>query len=287
MEEINRSYYAIIPANVRYDNNIPANAKLLYGEITALCNERGYCWASNAYFAELYKVSKTSVSNWISGLQKQGYVCVELIYKENSKEIENRYIKIVNDPIKENLERYPKNLNDPIQKNCNGNSTNKNTTLENTQPKGCGAQRNQPNPLKDSLAQQKKTRKAKDMVTMRNMISAFTVNEDVQDALKQYFNIRVKKGLLPEQWQIILEDLRKFASTDSALAIEQIENAIAGGYMQIVAAWNKGKTAAQQKTKFDNTAGHTAEAVVNMTAAQRKEFEENLAKDEQGNLLKF
>lgn len=284
MEETIRGYYAIIPANVRYDNSIPANAKLLYGEITALCNERGYCWASNAYFAELYKVSKTSVSNWISILQKQGYLSVEMVYKENSKEIENRYIKIVNDPIKENLPRYERNLNDPIKENCNGNSTNKNTTLENTQPKGCGAQRN---PLKDSLAQQKKSRKAKDIVTMRNMISAFTDNEDVQDALKQYFNIRVKKGLLPEQWQIILEDLRKFASTDSTLAIEQTENAIAGGYMQIVAAWNKGKTAVQQKAKFDNTAGHTAEAVVNMTAAQRKEFEDSLAKDEHGNLLKF
>lgn len=287
MEELNRSYYAIIPANVRYDSNIQANAKLLYGEITALCNERGYCWASNAYFAELYKVSKTSVSNWISNLQKQGYISVELIYKENSKEIENRYIKIVNDPIKENLGRYPKNLNDPIQKNCNGNSTNKNTTLEDTQPKGCGAKRTTSNPLKDSLAQQNKTRKAKDMVTMRNMISAFTANEDIQDALKQYFNIRVKKGLLPEQWQIILDDLRKYAGTDSALAIEQIDNAIAGGYMQIVAAWNKGKTAAQQRSKFDNTAGHTAEAVVNMTEEQRKEFEQSLAKDEHGNLLKF
>lgn len=287
MEEVNRSYYAIIPANVRYDSNIPANAKLLYGEITALCNERGYCWASNAYFAELYKVSKTSVSNWISGLQKQGYLSVELIYKEGSKEIESRYIKIVNDPIKENLERYPKKLNDLIQKNCNGNSTNKNTTLEDTQPKGCGAKRTTSNPLKDSLAQQKKTRKAKDMVTMRNMISAFTANEDIQDALKQYFNIRVKKGLLPEQWQIILDDLRKYAGTDSALAIEQIDNAIAGGYMQIVAAWNKGKTAAQQRSKFDNTAGHVTESVVNMTAEQRKEFEENLAKDEHGNLLKF
>jgi predicted transcriptional regulator len=284
VEEVIRSYYAVIPANVRYDSNIPANAKLLYGEITALCNEKGYCWASNAYFAELYGVSKTSVSNWISGLQKQGYVSVEIVYKENSKEIESRYIKIVNDPIKENLERYPKNLNDPIQKNCTGNSTNKNTTLENTQSKDCGAARN---PIKDSLAQQKKTRKAKDMVTMRNMISAFTANEDVQDALKQYFNIRVKKGLLPEQWQIILDDLRKFAGTDSALAIKQIDNATAGGYMQIVAAWNKGKAAAQQRTKFDNTAGHTAEAVVNMTAAQRKEFEDSLAKDEQGNLLKF
>lgn len=286
MEEVNRSYYAIIPANIRYDSNIPANAKLLYGEITALCNERGYCWASNAYFAELYKVSKTSVSNWISGLQKQGYLSVELIYKEGSKEIESRYIRIVNDTIKENLERYPKNLNDPIKENCNGNSTNKNTTLE-TQSKDCGAKRTSPNPLKDSLAQQKKTRKAKDMVTMRNMISAFTANEEVQDALKQYFNIRVKKGLLPEQWQIILEDLRKYAGTDSALAIEQIDNAIAGGYMQIVAAWNKSKTAAQQRSKFDNTAGHVADAVVNMTEEQRKDFEDNLAKDEHGNLLKF
>ena len=69
-----KSYYAVIPADVRYDEDLPANAKLLYGEITALCNERGYCWASNSYFAKLYKVSVRTVQTWINALEKKGYI---------------------------------------------------------------------------------------------------------------------------------------------------------------------------------------------------------------------
>ncbi len=69
----NKSYYAIIPANVRY-SDIPPNAKLLYGEITALSNEKGYCWASNKYFAELYKVNIQAVSLWIKILEENGFI---------------------------------------------------------------------------------------------------------------------------------------------------------------------------------------------------------------------
>ena len=120
-----RAYYSIIPATVRYDDDLPPNAKLLYSEITALCNERGYCWATNEYFAKLYKCSKQSVSSWISKLKEKGYITVEIIYKEGSKEILNRYIKIFEHPI-QNF------LNTPIQNNLKDNNKDYNITLNNT-----------------------------------------------------------------------------------------------------------------------------------------------------------
>lgn len=96
----NPSYYAVIPANVRYSAITP-NAKLLYGEITALCNKTGVCYASNQYFANLYGVSKKSISKWIKELQEKGFVKSEIIYKEGSKEIVNRYVRIVTEPMEE------------------------------------------------------------------------------------------------------------------------------------------------------------------------------------------
>ena len=137
---IQRAYYAIIPANVRYDKTLTPNAKLLYGEITALCNEKGFCWASNEYFSELYGVSKTSISKWISSLIERGYLQSEIIYKEGSKEILNRYLRIVKDPIEEKLNTYLTKVKDPIEEKLNtpieeklkDNNTYINNTMNNT-----------------------------------------------------------------------------------------------------------------------------------------------------------
>ena len=85
MEEIKQSYYAIIPANVRYDKDISPNAKLLYGEITALCNQKGFCWASNQYFSLLYGVSDRTIRTLIKQLQDKKYIKVEI--KENTKRL--------------------------------------------------------------------------------------------------------------------------------------------------------------------------------------------------------
>ena len=67
-------YYAIIPADVRYDDRIPANAKLLYGEISALIGEEGFCFASNEYFMRLYQLSFSTISRLFKKLEDHGYI---------------------------------------------------------------------------------------------------------------------------------------------------------------------------------------------------------------------
>ena len=134
------SYFAIIPANVRYDKELKANAKLLYGEISCLCNSNGQCWATNNYFAELYGVSKETVSRWISQLAKKNYIKVVITYQE-SGEIDKRYISIlstlpidekINTSLQKNQEGIDEKINRGIDKKVKGNNTsNINNTSNN------------------------------------------------------------------------------------------------------------------------------------------------------------
>ena len=87
------NYYAIIPAEVRYDTDLRANAKLMYGEITALSSKYGECTASNNYFARLYEVDASTISKWITQLKNKNYIDIE--YLKNGKEIKKRIIRII------------------------------------------------------------------------------------------------------------------------------------------------------------------------------------------------
>tara|TARA_R110000787_G_scaffold12678_5_gene40757 strand:+ start:8829 stop:9434 length:606 start_codon:yes stop_codon:yes gene_type:complete len=88
------NYYAHIPAEIRYSKKLTPNAKLLYAEITALCNMNGKCTASTQYFCKLYEVSRGAVQNWLKMLEDNGYINRTVIYKQGTKEIMHRYIKL-------------------------------------------------------------------------------------------------------------------------------------------------------------------------------------------------
>jgi len=110
-------FYAIIPASVRYDNDLPANAKLLYGEITALCNQKGYCWAGNSYFAKLYNKDERTIRYWINALRDKGHITIDFELIPGTKEIKNRIIKIKNSKNHKNKEEESSDLTaDPEKK---------------------------------------------------------------------------------------------------------------------------------------------------------------------------
>ncbi len=75
--DLKKSYWSVIPADVRYCKEIPDGSKLLYSEVTALCNEKGYCWAGNDYFAELYHVDKRTISRWIGSLSDKQFIYID------------------------------------------------------------------------------------------------------------------------------------------------------------------------------------------------------------------
>ena len=126
MNEDNKvNYYAIIPATVRYDSNLKPAEKLLYGEITALANIKGYCYASNRYFASLYNVTLHTVSQWISHLEKLQYITLEMI-RDNNKVIKERRIYINDLPyIQKNTYPYVLKSTYPIDEKIQENNINK------------------------------------------------------------------------------------------------------------------------------------------------------------------
>jgi hypothetical protein len=97
------NYYAILTSEVRYSKALTPNAKLLYAELTALCNMNGKCTASTEYFCRLYEVSRVSVQKWLKNLEDNGHIKRVNIYRQGSKEILTRVITLVNTPSKEKL----------------------------------------------------------------------------------------------------------------------------------------------------------------------------------------
>ena len=130
------NYYAILPSSVRYDNRLKANEKLLYSEITALSNKTGLCYATNKYFADLYEVENETISRWISHLKELNYIDIEIVYKNDTKEIDKRIIKINGIPIDKNINTYiPNNQEGYCENNQEGideKIKENNTSINNT-----------------------------------------------------------------------------------------------------------------------------------------------------------
>ena len=205
----NPGYYGILPASIRYDKNLKPMEKIMYSELTALSNKNGHCNATNSYFAELYEVSKNTVSLWISDLEKAGYIKTKLIYEAGTKNIKERRIYI-SDPITKNNDTYHEKEVDPITKNndtpITKNREDNNTSINNT----------------SRILKEKNIKKENPKNEVETYINDLKLNDDYKQLLFKYVEYRKSikkpiKTIVPIQK--ILKDFSDWFSLDEAINI--------------------------------------------------------------------
>lgn len=79
-----------IPIEILTDNKLSDKEKYIYAIILYLSKENNYCYLTNKSISELLNISITQVSKLVNSLKDKNYISIELIYKENSKQIEIR-----------------------------------------------------------------------------------------------------------------------------------------------------------------------------------------------------
>lgn len=294
--EKNKNYTTMANYHLK-EKDMSLKAIGLLSKILSLPDNWDY---SIAGLAAICKENETAIKSTLKELQKFGYLEItkKMPNETETGRIEYEYIIYEKPKKQESKKQEVENLPVEIlpvenhrQLNTDRLNTNNKRLLDNKLSNNANFL-DIDKTLNENKKQKAKAERMKNAILINQMLDNFTTNEEVKDCLKDYLKIRKKKGLTPEQWKIILDDLRKECSTDKNYAIEKIKKATAGGWMQIVYISNfsgKAKSTYGCRPSFDNTSTHVIpKGIASMSKEERKNFEENeLAKDENGNFLKF
>ena len=104
-----------MPSEILINDKLSDKEKIILSMIIYLSKDKGYCFATNNYFSDILNVTVVSISRIINSLKK-----INMNYKSNSKEIENRQII----PLKEVTDRYYQNCGYTINTNDKTNYRN-------------------------------------------------------------------------------------------------------------------------------------------------------------------
>lgn len=176
-----------IPKKVWLDTRLNALDKVILMEIDSLDQGEKGCYASNEHLAEFCQCSKTKVSTAISKLIECGYLYIQN-FDGRKRELKSRL---------SNFERQNiKNCNADIQNLKVSNTVN--NTVNNT-------------------VSNKKERKSKSK-SYDEQIEEYTENEDLQNALKAFLQMRsfIKKPMTEYALKLMLKKLDETGNTDDA-----------------------------------------------------------------------
>ena len=207
------NYFAILPAEVRYDEKLSASEKLFYAEIASLTHKDGRCWASRRYFAELYGVSEKTISCWTTKLAERGYIEVRVIRNEQKAILRrNIKLKVFHTPSYKNVTTPLQKCNYPSYKNVTANNTSKNNKKVS------------------------KEQSSKPVENFDSIIEEATESEELRSALIEFVKFRklVKKPMTNKALELIISKLDKLGSSDRE-KVEIINQSIERGWAGVFA----------------------------------------------------
>jgi DNA-binding HxlR family transcriptional regulator len=88
-QNLSRSYYAVITSTVLYSKDLTARQKLIYAMISNLSKEKGYSWATNAYFADAMGCDERTIQRDLKALEDGEFV-VRKIYRNKDNSVKYR-----------------------------------------------------------------------------------------------------------------------------------------------------------------------------------------------------
>lgn len=225
-----------LPKEVLLDTRLNALDKVILMEIDSLDQGEKGCYASNEHLATFCQCSKTKVSTAISKLIECGYVYIQN-FDGRKRELKSRL---------SNFERQNiKNCNADIQnlKESNTDSNTNNNTVSN-----------------------KKERKSKSK-SYDEQIAEYTGNEELQDALKAFIQMRsfIKSPVTEQGLKLLLNKLTKISRNDAekiTIVNNSIENNWKGFYkLKEKTSYQK---SVQSEKKYDQNGYESEEELMKM-----------------------
>ena len=108
-----------IPIEILTDKNLSDKEKHIYSLVIFLSQEKQYCFCTNKTISELLNISVTQVSKLVNSLKDKGYINIEMVYKENSKEVDIRKLIPIEEKFKDNKYNINKYKNTNKKRLCN------------------------------------------------------------------------------------------------------------------------------------------------------------------------
>lgn len=123
-----------IPKEIWLNESLSIQEKVFLVEIDSLDNDEDGCFASNEYFSNFFKLSKNRCSEIIKSLEKKGFIKISYIYKESSKAIDKRVIKLFEKTNRctRDSDRGTRETEEGYSEKCEDNNTYLNNTINNT-----------------------------------------------------------------------------------------------------------------------------------------------------------